>query len=70
MAARITVWIHDDNNVSYDKRVEMIIPTRMHRILTTYDMDEYDDQWDALCDMIENDNPDLPRSWYIDKIAW
>ena len=70
MAKRITVWIGDNNNAIYNHQLEMIIPTRMHRILSDYDMDEYDDNWDALCDMIENEHPELPRSWYIDKIAW
>lgn len=70
MAKQITINLRDDNNPNYRKTVELIIPTRMHRILSEFDMDEYDDQWDSLCDMIECNVRDLPRSWFIDKITW
>lgn len=71
MAQKITIKLGDDNNTNYRRTVELIIPTRMHRTLSNFDMeDDYDGQWDALCDMIENTYRDLPRSWFIDKITW
>lgn len=71
MAKQITIKLGDDNNTNYRRTVELIIPTHMHRVLSSFDMeDDYDYQWDALCDMIENTYRDLPRSWFIDKITW
>lgn len=71
MAKEITVRVGDDNNKNYSKTITMCIPTKMHRILSSFAVEEdYDYMWDMLCDMIENSNHDLPRNWFIDKITW
>lgn len=70
MARNITVRLGDDDNKNYSKTITMLIPTKMHRILSNFEMDQYDDMWDSLCDMIGDANDDLPRNWFIDKITW
>ncbi len=73
MAKQITIKLGDDDNRNYSKTVELIIPTKMNRILSECnmdDMDEYDEMWDKMCDMISYENRGLPRSWFIDKITW
>lgn len=70
MAKKITIKLGDDDNRNYSKTIELIIPTKMHRILSSFDMDEYDEMWDKMCDMISYENRGLPRSWFIDKITW
>ena len=70
MARNITVRLGDDDNKNYSKTITMLIPTKMHRILSNFEMDQYDDMWDSLCDMIRDANDDLPRNWFIDKITW
>lgn len=70
MAREITIHIGDDNNENYDKTITMFIPTKMHRILSNFEMDEYDSMWDWLCDMIASEYSDLPRNWFINKITW
>ena len=73
MAQKITIKLGDDNDRNYSKTVELMIPTKMHRILSNRridDMDEYDEMWDQMCDMISYENRGLPRSWFIDKITW
>lgn len=71
MAKQITIKLGDDNNKNYHRVIELTIPTHMHNVLSSFHIeDDYDYQWDALCDMIENAYHDLPRNWFIDKITW
>lgn len=70
MAKKIIIKLGDNNNKNYSKTVELMISTKMHRILSNFDFDEYDEAWDQMCDMIGNKNSELPRSWFIDKIQF
>ena len=70
---KLIITLGDDNNQNYHRTIELCVPTRMHRILSDYDvdeMDEHDQMWDMMCDMIEENFRDIPRSWFIDKIQF
>ena len=70
---KLIITLGDNNNPNYHKTIELYVSTRMHRLLSDFsvdEMDEHDQMWDKMCDMIEREFRNIPRNWYVDKIEF
>ena len=67
---RIKIDLKSNLNPNFHTIFFLYISDTDYKILQDYDMDEYDDAWDRLCDSIERYSVPgtLAPDWYIDHI--
>lgn len=70
---KLIITLGDDNNPNYHRTVELCVSARMHRLLSDFDvdeMDEHDQMWDRMCDMIVRECHNIPHCWFVEQIEF
>ena len=70
---KLIITLGDNNNPNYHKTIELYVSARMHRLLSDFnadEMDEHDQMWDGMCNMIEKECHNIPHNWFIDEIQF